>query len=142
MGLVDKFWNFLGVEDEDKDNDDILETPISKEIVPPSNNVVSIHSNKTMKVVICEPTSFDEVQSLADHLKSRKQLILNFEKTPPEIAQRLTDFLSGTIYALDGIYEQLGTNIIAFAPNNMEFYRDSQAVSRKNSYSNSMGSYR
>lgn len=143
MGVVDKIWSFLGVVDEEgRDDENTASMPVSKETVHSSGNVVSIHSNKLVKVVICEPTSFDEVQSLADHLKSRRQLILNFEKTPPEVAQRLADFLSGTIYALDGQFQQLGTNIFVFAPNNMEFTRDHQALMRKHNFTTSTGSFR
>ena len=135
MGVVDKIWSFLGVTDEEVRDDEIISSSsVSKETSHSANNVVSIHSTKMMKVVICEPTSFDEVQALAEHLKNRKQLILNFEKTPPEIAQRLADFLSGTIYALDGQFQQLGTSIFVFAPSNMEFTRDQQLLMRKHNF--------
>ena len=140
MGVVDKFWSFLGVEDEEVGEEEqtisksVLKETYSKDTSNSSNNVVRIHGGNTIKVTISEPASFDEVQALADHLKNRRQLILNFEKTPPEVAQRLADFLSGTIYALDGQFQQLGTNIYVFAPNNMEFTRDTQALMRKHNY--------
>ncbi|MDR1159738.1 MAG: cell division protein SepF [Syntrophomonadaceae bacterium] len=136
MGVVDKIWSFLGVVEEEANEEDLnLNQFKEKEKVKSKDNVVSIHSNKTVKVVIAEPISFDEVQMLADHLKNRKQLIINFEKTPPATAQRLADFLSGTIYALEGQYQQLGNNIYIFAPNNTEFSRDMQVLMRKSNYS-------
>ncbi|MDR1615464.1 MAG: cell division protein SepF [Syntrophomonadaceae bacterium] len=144
MGVVDKIWSFLGVVEEEANEEDAnLSQFKEKEKNRSKDNVVSIHSNKTVKVVIAEPISFDEVQMLADHLKTRKQLIINFEKTPPAVAQRLADFLSGTIYALEGQYQKLGNNIYIFAPNNTEFSRDMQVLMRKSNYSpNSPGGIR
>ncbi len=141
MSVVDKIWSFLGVVEED-DGDDFIATPSQSGKPATTNNVVSIHSNKMMKVVISEPTKFEEVQDLADHLKNRKQLILNFEKTPPDVAQRLADFLCGTIYALDGQFQQLGTYIYVFAPNNMEFSREHHSLMRKHGFATNSGGNR
>lgn len=139
MGIVDKVWNWLGVAEEE----------VHEEIVPLSpgpeihsrqlSNVVSIHANKTMKVVVAEPLSFDEVQLLADHLKNRKQLILSFEKTSSEVARRMIDFLSGAIYSLEGSCQQLGDYIFIFAPSNMEISRDSRSTIRRHGLWNAGG---
>ena len=43
---------------------------------------MSIHTNKSLRVIVCEPQSFEEVELLTDHLKNRKQVIINFENTP------------------------------------------------------------
>ncbi len=95
-----------------------------------------------MKVVVCEPDSFEEVQVLADHLKSRKQLILNFENTQPDEARRIIDFISGTTYALDGNSQQLGKNVFVFAPNNVEIAKDVRGIIRKPGLVNPFGGER
>ena len=95
-----------------------------------------------MKVVVCEPDSFEEVQVLADHLKSRKQLILNFENTQPDEARRIIDFISGTTYALDGNSQQLGKNVFVFAPNNVEIAKDVRSLIRKPGLFNPFGGER
>lgn len=129
---LNKLWNWLGLEAEEI-QEEIIEMPG----VPEDNmrssisNVVSIHSNKTMKVVVCEPESFDEVQILADHLKNRKQVIMNFENTPKELSQRILDFVSGTTYALDGNSQQLGQHVFIFTPSNVEISRDARIMMRK-----------
>lgn len=132
MGIANNFWKWLGIESDVEE--EIIELPAvagSVQDTKGGNNVVSIHTNKNMKVVVCEPQSFEEAQALADHLKSRKQVILNFETTPPEISQRIIDFVSGTVYALDGQSQQLGKNIFLFAPSNIEITRDSRSLMRK-----------
>ncbi|MDD3879601.1 MAG: cell division protein SepF, partial [Syntrophomonas sp.] len=64
MGVMDGLWRWLGVEREEV-REEIIELPAySEEGQLGPTNVVSIHSNKTFKVVVCEPESFDEVQVL------------------------------------------------------------------------------
>lgn len=134
MSILDTFWSWLGVRTEIEE--EIIELPISPERDSKVGaNIVSIHSNKSLKVVVCEPEKFDEVQALADHLKNRKQIILNFEATPPEVSQRIIDFISGSLYSLDGQSQQLGKNIFLFAPSNVEITKDHRTLMRKNNYS-------
>lgn len=131
MALLDSFWGWLGVQTEVEEH--IMELPAGKDHDnKAAGNVVSIHTNKNLKVIVCEPEKFDEVQALADHLKNRKQVILNFESTPPEVSQKIIDFISGAVYALDGQSQQLGRNIFLFAPSNVEVARDHRSLARKN----------
>jgi cell division inhibitor SepF len=131
MGKMNKLWNWLGLETEEVKEEYIDLPAVSDENPRSISNVVSIHSNKTMKVVVCEPDSFDEVQMLADHLKNRKQVILNFENTPKDLSQRILDFVSGTTYALDGNSQQLGQHVFIFTPSNVEISRDARSIMRK-----------
>jgi len=139
MGKINKLWNWLGLETEEV-KEEILDLPaVPEENMRSISNVVSIHSNKTMKVVVCEPDSFDEVQMLADHLKNRKQVIMNFENTPKDLSQRILDFMSGTTYALDGNSQQLGQHVFIFTPSNVEIARDARSIIRKHGLGNVFG---
>ncbi len=138
MGLMDSFWTWLGVEREEV-REELIDLPGAEETQRGHGNIVSIHSNKTFKVVVSEPVSFDEVQVLADHLKNRKQLILNFDNTQPEISQRIIDFISGTTYALEGHSQALGKNIFIFTPSNVEIAKDHRALIRKPGFANPFG---
>lgn len=137
MSLADKFWKWLGVQEETEER---LALPEPKEETAKNpRNIVSLHGNKTMKVVVCEPESFDEAQTLADHLKNRKQVILNFENTSPDIAQRIIDFLSGTTYSLDGHSQRIGPHIFIFTPSNVEIATDHRVVIRRHGLGTSWG---
>lgn len=140
MGKMKQFLNWLGVEQEDV-REEYVDMPdnTAEENHRGVSNVVSIHTNKTMKVVVCEPESFDEVQMLADHLKNRKQVILNFENTPKELSQRIIDFISGTTYALEGNSQQLGSDIFIFTPSNVEIARDARSIMRKHGFGSIFG---
>jgi cell division inhibitor SepF len=128
---MDKVWTWFGVQSEVKE--EILELPetTSSDTKRTLANVVSISTNKNFKVVVCEPETFDEVQVLADHLKNRKQVILNFEHTAPEVSQKIIDFISGTTYALEGNSQQLGNNMFIFTPSNVEISKDHHILMQK-----------
>lgn len=132
MSFMDKMWAWFGVQSEVRE--EIIELPEPSSTSDSKRtlaNVVSINTNKNFKVVVCEPDNFDEVQVLADHLKNRKQIILNFEHTPPEVSQKIIDFISGTTYALEGNSQQLGNNIFLFTPSNVEISKDHRLLMRK-----------
>lgn len=130
MGLLDRFWGWLGVQNEIEEQQ-FMELPSGIDKDSKAANLVSIQGSKNLKVIVCEPEKFDEVQALADHLKNRKQVILNFENTAPEVSQRIIDFISGATYALDGQSQQLGRNIFLFAPSNVEVAKDHRVLMRK-----------
>jgi cell division inhibitor SepF len=132
MGLLDRFWGWLGVRDEEEQAFMELPPGGSYDKENKAAQLVSIHSNKNLKVMVCEPEKFDEVQALAEHLKNRKQVILNFENTAPEISQRVIDFISGATYALDGQSQQLGRNSSSCLHPPMWSYKDHRALMRKN----------
>jgi cell division inhibitor SepF len=82
--------------------------------------VTLANSNKAVKMIIIEPTTFDEVQNIVDNLKSRQTVILNLEETDKVTARRIADFLSGAIYALDGSMQKVSGSIFLFTPANIE----------------------
>ncbi|MBS5724153.1 MAG: cell division protein SepF [Clostridiales bacterium] len=71
-----------------------------------------------MKVV--KPESFDSVAQIADHLLSRRTVVLNLESTNKETARRLIDFLSGVAYSIDGSLKKIATNAYVITPNNVD----------------------
>jgi len=130
MGVIDNLWKWLGVQTEVEE--EYKELPALPEREGRSAaNIVSIHSGKGLKVIVCEPERFEEAQALADHLKNRRQIVLNFESTRPEISQKIIDFISGAVYSLDGQSQQLGQNIFLFAPSSVEISSDHKTLMRK-----------
>ena len=87
--------------------------------------MVNLHtSQKQLKVIVVEPLCFDEVQNIADHLRSRKPVIINLEDAEKELAKRIVDFISGTTYALGGSMQKVGNNIFLFVPANIDIAID------------------
>ncbi len=124
MGLMDKLMNLIGIEEveEEPEVESVAAQPRTS--VEPRGRKTSLVSlpggGRPVRVVVADPTSFDEVQSIADQLKGRRPVIVNLEAMDKEPAQRLLHFLSGTIYALDGQMQRISTSIFLFAPPNVE----------------------
>jgi FtsZ-interacting cell division protein YlmF len=72
------------------------------------------------KIVMVEPRAFDDSDKLVDNLKSRKPVIINFEKVEHEVAKQIYFFLNGATYALSGKVEKITNNIFVFLPENVE----------------------
>jgi len=128
MGVIDGVWKWFGVQTEVEEEYPQIPVLSENKVGP---NIVSINSGKNLKVIVCEPERFEEAQALVDHLKNRKQVILNFEATPPEVSQKIIDFISGAVYSLDGQSQQLGKNIFLFAPSSVEITTEHKTLMRK-----------
>ncbi len=84
------------------------------------SKVVNIHSNNQFKVVIMQPEAFDDARDICDHLKNSKPIVVNLESMSKETAQRVVDFLSGSVYGLDGDIQKVSSGIFLIAPNNVD----------------------
>ena len=88
-----------------------------------TNNIVSLQaatSSKNSKVVLIEPRVYAEAQDIAENLKNKRATIVNLQRIDREQAIRIIDFLSGTVYALGGEIQRVGTNIFLCTPDNVE----------------------
>ena len=63
--------------------------------------------------------SFDDARRAADGLKEGLQQIINLEQTPPDMSERIIDFLNGATYAIDGSVEKIGEQVYLFTPSNI-----------------------
>ncbi|MFC7685496.1 cell division protein SepF [Ureibacillus sp. GCM10028918] len=89
----------------------------------PPRNVVSLQAAnalKNSKVVIVEPRVYAEAQDISEHLKSKRAIIVNLQRIDREAGIRIIDFLSGTVYALGGDIQRIGTDIFLCTPENVE----------------------
>ena len=74
---------------------------------------------KPLRMVIVEPETFDDSQSIADYIRDRKPVVINFEATPEDVAKRVVDFVSGATYAIDGNIQKVGKEIFLCVPSNV-----------------------
>lgn len=124
--LIDKMIGIMGFADEEIEEDAVEENDREKEVQEEvrtnrkSAQVVSIHTQKQMRVVVLEPSSFEDAQNIADQLKAHRPVIVNLENTEKSLAKRIVDFISGTTYALNGNLQKVGNGIFLFVPNNVD----------------------
>lgn len=121
MKIMEKMWGSLGIiepveNEEERTKPDEPDTKAAKK-----NNLVNLaNSQKPIKVIVVEPYSFDDAQQIADHLKNRKPVVVNFENTDKDVAKRMVDFISGTTYALSGNIQKIGNHIFFCVPSNVD----------------------
>lgn len=84
------------------------------------NRTIQMKTTTEVRVVVIEPTSFDDSQKVADFLRNDQPVVVNFETTDQAVRKRMTDFISGTIYALNGTIRTIGPNILVCAPRNVD----------------------
>ena len=66
--------------------------------------------------MVYEPKTADDVQTLIDFLKKRESAIINLDNVEEEVSQRVLDFVSGAIYALNGSVHRISGNIFLLSP--------------------------
>jgi len=77
----------------------------------------------TVRVAVAEPQGFGDVQEVAEQLKRRIGVVVNVEALDREVARRVVDFLSGTVYALDGEMQKISAGVVMFVPRDMRIDR-------------------
>lgn len=151
MGFIDKVCGKIGLIDPEDINDkrdlrdeddDFAEFDEMEREEAPVSNVVNFQAAAAnaamnnvaaykMKVVVIEPKSFDDAQQVANCLREKRPVVINFENTIEEDAKRITDFISGTIYALNGEIKKVSNNVFFCAPSNVNisYSEDKKSVS-------------
>ena len=127
--LMNKVWNLFGMdsaEAEDYEDKDIYdyeneeEEVEDKKIFGRKSKVVAMPQTNSIKMVISQPTSFEQSESICDLLKDKKSVIVNLEYVNKDVARRIVDFISGGVYALDGHIQKISNSIFLIAPMNYE----------------------
>ncbi|MBD3106807.1 cell division protein SepF [Bacillus sp. AGMB 02131] len=134
MSIGSKFKSFFALDEEieyveTQQEEKVHDIPVKNTAKHSQNqqqhtgpqNVVSLQSvQKSSKVVLFEPRAYSEAQEIADHLKNRKAVVVNLQRIAHDQAKRIVDFLSGTVYAIGGDIQRIGSNIFLCTPDNVD----------------------
>lgn len=110
---LDKFKKFFNGEDEN------LNQTVEDEYYDDAEATLSNLASNGNKMVLLEPRAYSESQQIADHLKKRNSVVVNLKRVTPDQGKRIVDFLSGTVYAIGGDLQKLGTGIFLCTPKNI-----------------------
>ena len=155
MNIIDKIGQSLGLNgiDEKIDESNEIETPKesaeksaenAEQSVPrntPKNvfdfnsasalsrdnssaRTVSSYIDSEIKTI--KPKNFNDAQIVADLLRDKTAVVINLEETDSVEAQRIVDFISGTVYAVSGTMRPISRKVFIAAPDNVkiEAYED------------------
>ena len=131
--LMNKVWDLFGMDSADQEEyedenvyeyeDEDEEVVEDKKIFGRKNNkVVSMPQaqSQAIKMIISQPTSFEQSDEICSFLKEKKSVIVNLEYVNKDVARRIVDFISGGVYALDGYIQKVSNSIFLVAPSNYE----------------------
>ena len=99
-----------------------IENFVGHNVVDFNSEMAARKSNMPLskaKINTIRPKSFDHAQEVAISLRNKIPVIINFEETDTETAKRIIDFISGTIYALNGEIKKVSQNVFVCAPSNV-----------------------
>ena len=131
--VMSKIWDFLGMdnaEEADELDDKVYDYEYEEEeeeqdqeprtIFGRKQKVVNMPQVQQVKMVISQPTTFEQSEEICNYLKDRKSVIVNLEYVNKDVARRIVDFISGAVHALDGHIQKISNSIFLIAPINYE----------------------
>jgi len=147
--IMEKVWGLLGVEpeqepEEELENVDYIETENSQETEEEderkiwgrkNSKIVNMPQTQQVKMVICQPTTFEQSESICTLLKEKKSIIVNLEYVNKDVARRIVDVVSGAVHALDGNLQKVSNSIFLVAPFNYDITNEMAREEIKNKLS-------
>ncbi len=114
---LDKIKNFFGVTETEEAV--IEETGAEDVYYKVSKAEVQEATPSSNKMILFEPRAYSESSQIVDYLKARNTVVVNLKRVTPDQAKRIIDFLTGSLYAMNGNLQKLGGGIFLCAPNNV-----------------------
>ena len=141
--LMDKVWGFFGIEPDDEeeevdaneDYEEVEEEEEERKLFGRRNKVVNMPQANQIKMVISQPTTFEQSEEICQYLKERKSCIVNLEYVNKDVARRIVDFISGGVYALNGHIQKISNSIFLIAPANYDIANEMGREEVKNKLS-------
>ena len=147
--IMEKVWGLFGMDTaEEKEenlennydvedvNENEIEDSDERKIWGRKNSkVVSMPPVQQVKMVISQPTTFEQSEYICDLLKEKKSIIVNLEYVNKDIARRIVDVVSGAVHALDGHIKKISNSIFLVAPYNYDIENEMAREEIKNKLS-------
>ncbi|MDD6429269.1 cell division protein SepF [Candidatus Weimeria sp. HCP3S3_B5] len=144
MSIFDKFLDAVNLpsDDDEYDDEDYEETEeerprrrtrdrdeaASSKITPirskESSQRRSYKAADGMAVASIKPTSYGDIQEIADTLISGTTILLNTEGLDMSVGQRIIDFVSGVCYAKEGNLQRVSNFIFLITPKDVTITGD------------------
>ena len=144
---MEKVWGMIGLPEKNEEevdendyekNEDIENQEYEEEdrrIWGRKSKVVNMPQTQQVKMVICQPTTFEQSESICSLLKEKKSIIVNLEYVNKDVARRIVDVVSGAVHALDGNLQKVSNSIFLVAPFNYDITNEMAREEIKNKLS-------
>jgi|GEM_PF-3400994 len=84
------------------------------------DNIVPLFGSSKSEISLVKPISFEEAQQAVDQLKFGQLIMCNVSELPLPLAQRIVDFLSGSVNLLSGQVVKVGDGIFLYSLSEIE----------------------
>ncbi len=155
MGVMDKFLNYMKLNDEDDyyDDDDYYDEPDEPQLpkkvtsmqkeepimeeesvrkptpkITPMTRQPRKMTGAGMEVCVIKPTSVEDGREITETLLANRTVVLNLEGLDVDIAQRIIDFTSGSCYAISGNLQKISHYIFIITPASVDISGDFQEL--------------
>ena len=156
MGVMDKFLNYMKLNDEDDYYDDDYydepdetpkqsqpkkqpaqrEEPVqAEETVKKPNSKITPMTRQPrkltgagMEVCVIKPTSVEDGREITETLLANRTVVLNLEGLDVDVAQRIIDFTSGSCFAISGNLQKISHYIFIITPPSVDISGDFQEI--------------
>lgn len=83
--------------------------------------------DRSVRVHLVIPKSFNDAQQIADKIKESIPVILNLQSSDSDLSKRLIDFASGLTYGLNGGMQRIADRVFLLTPRNVEVSAEERA---------------
>ena len=131
--LMNKVWDLFGMDSAEPDEyeeENFYDYEEEEEAIEENRKLFGKKKDKvvampqaqsnSIKMVISQPTTFEQSDEICSFLKEKKSVIVNLEYVNKDVARRIVDFISGGVYSLDGYIQKVSNSIFLVAPANYE----------------------
>jgi cell division inhibitor SepF len=129
-GIFNRILDAVGLEEEEyqdenlEEENDFYEEEYEEEEKLPrrrQGKVVGLPNTASkLRMLVFQPSSYEEAECIIDNLKARKPVIMNLDELEIELGQRILDFVGGAVYSLNGDIKKVARSIFVVAPSNVD----------------------
>lgn len=153
MGVMDKFLNYMKLNEDDDDfyddgyyedepieskppkqlaKDDLIDEEDNRPVKKTVPKVTPMRQTKKtgngMEVCVIKPTSIEDAREITETLLANRTVVLNLEGLDVDIAQRIIDFTSGSCFAISGNLQKISHYIFIITPAIVDISGDFQEI--------------
>ena len=140
---MNKIWGAFGMDAEENEEEEVeLEENYEEEEEKNKlwgrknkEKIVAMPQSQQVRMVISQPTTFEQAEDICDLLKQKQSVIVNLEYVNKDVARRIIDVVSGAVHALDGHIQKVSNSIFLIAPYNYEITNEMAREEIKNKLS-------
>ena len=85
----------------------------------------TVHTGKaaqaqSLMIKLYTPRNFDQVTEVADDIKGKRAVIINYDKVDLSEQRRICDFVNGVCYVTNGDARRISNNIVLYVPDGVD----------------------